>query len=95
MKIEKAIEVLKMENELKKELNILERVDPIKSAKRIAKLKNDIKDLEFSIKALEKQVPPKLKEKKVPKCCYEEFGNDLDGCSRQSSQGCGGCPCLE
>jgi|BioPla2DNA2_1021312.scaffolds.fasta_scaffold189133_2 hypothetical protein len=41
------------------------------------------------------QLNAELKEKKVPKCCYEEFGNDLDGCSRQSSQGCGGCICLE
>ena len=27
----------------------------------------------------------------IPKDCYEDYGNDLDGCSRQSSQGCKGC----
>lgn len=30
----------------------------------------------------------------VPKECYEQFGKDLDGCSRQQLGGCGGCKCL-
>jgi len=33
-------------------------------------------------------------EYKVPEECYEEFGSDLDGCSRQENQGCKGCNCL-
>lgn len=33
--------------------------------------------------------------KKVPQSCYDEFGLDLDGCSRQENQGCAGCVCLE
>ena len=28
---------------------------------------------------------------KVPKECYEEFGQDLDGCSTQENEGCGRC----
>ena len=31
---------------------------------------------------------------KPPKECYEDFGADLDGCSRQENEGCGGCRCL-
>lgn len=30
-------------------------------------------------------------KKRVPKECYEEFGQDLDGCSRQELGGCKGC----
>ena len=33
-------------------------------------------------------------EYRVPRQCYEEFGQDLDGCSRQENQGCKGCKCL-
>lgn len=33
-------------------------------------------------------------EYRVPQQCYEEFGQDLDGCSRQENQGCKGCKCL-
>lgn len=33
----------------------------------------------------------KRNEIKVPKECYEKFGQDLDGCSTQSSEGCGRC----
>jgi hypothetical protein len=29
--------------------------------------------------------------KMIPKECYEEYGKDLDGCSTQSSEGCGRC----
>jgi len=31
----------------------------------------------------------------VPDECYKEYGNDLDGCSRQEMQGCKGCICLK
>jgi hypothetical protein len=33
-------------------------------------------------------------EYRVPRQCHEEFGQDLDGCSRQENQGCKGCKCL-
>jgi hypothetical protein len=29
----------------------------------------------------------------IDKECYEEFGLDLDGCSRQQNEGCKGCRC--
>jgi hypothetical protein len=31
----------------------------------------------------------------VPKECYEEYGTDLDGCSRQENEGCKGCRCAK
>lgn len=39
--------------ELENELNILERVDAKKSARRITQLKHQIADLEFAIEVLE------------------------------------------
>lgn len=27
--------------------------------------------------------------------CYREFGQDLDGCSRQENKGCRGCRCAK
>jgi hypothetical protein len=33
-------------------------------------------------------------EYKVPNECYEDYGADLDGCSRQENEGCKGCRCL-
>ena len=27
----------------------------------------------------------------IPKECYEEYGQDLDGCSTQEREGCGSC----
>lgn len=44
-------------------------------------------------KALKGELPNQ-KKYKVPEECYKEFGNDLDGCSRQELQGCSGCKCL-
>lgn len=32
---------------------------------------------------------------KVPQQCYKEYGQDLDGCSRQENESCNGCRCLE
>lgn len=29
----------------------------------------------------------------TPTKCYEDFGVDLDGCSRQENEGCNGCKC--
>ena len=36
-----------------------------------------------------------FKENTVPKECYEAFGQDLDGCSSQSSMGCTSCVCYK
>jgi hypothetical protein len=36
-----------------------------------------------------------LQVNRVPKECYEQFGKDLDGCSRQQNEGCTGCRCLD
>jgi hypothetical protein len=32
------------------------------------------------------------KNRDVPLECYEQFGQDLDGCSTQENEGCGRCP---
>ena len=31
----------------------------------------------------------------ISKECYEEYGSDLDGCSRQENGGCTGCGCAK
>ena len=31
----------------------------------------------------------------IDKSCYIEFGQDLDGCSRQENEGCKGCRCCK
>jgi hypothetical protein len=50
---------------------------------------------EKATKALDKIAEVMGEPRKIVlQSCFDEFGYDLDGCSRQGSQGCVGCSCL-
>ena len=79
----------------KKELSIMEKALSL----ACDNLRNDDETFGLRVrtdgKSYEEHFLSQAKESQtVPKECYEEFGGDLDGCSRQESQGCGGCRCL-